>query len=66
MAVATPDHGGTGGMGGAAATGDRGALSRLRVGRGRRASPPSARRRSRDGSRRRPGAVLPVPSPTKG
>ncbi|MFH8477167.1 hypothetical protein [Streptomyces sp. NPDC018000] len=32
---------GTGGMGGAAAAGDRGALSRLRVGRGRRASPPT-------------------------
>ncbi|MEU3038089.1 hypothetical protein [Streptomyces griseoaurantiacus] len=30
---------GTGGMGGAAAAGDRGALSRLRVGRGRRAAP---------------------------
>nr|WP_236570217.1 helix-turn-helix domain-containing protein [Streptomyces mexicanus] len=32
-------------MDGAAAAGDRGALSRLRVGRGRRVSPPSARRR---------------------
>lgn len=40
-------------------------LSRLRVGWGRRASPTSARRRSRDGSCRRPGAVLPVLSLTK-
>ncbi|MFI9568860.1 hypothetical protein [Streptomyces rishiriensis] len=32
-------------MGGAAAAGDRDALSRLRVGGGRRAQPPSARRR---------------------
>lgn len=38
---------GTGGIGGAAAAGDRGALSQLRVGRGRRASPPSSRLRLR-------------------
>jgi hypothetical protein len=56
---------GTGGMGGAAAAGDRGALGWLRVGRGRHASPLHRQPGDggRDGRRLRPGAVLPVPSP---
>lgn len=58
---------GTGGRGGAAAAGDQGARSAGCASAGaaahRRRQPGD---RSRDGSRRRPGAVLPVPRPTKG